>query len=424
MNHFRFYKWNAIVCLSAFLLMQSAYAQPTPEVAVQEANHALWTKFIDKYGIVNDFVGERPTANDCRLSRPNAFGWWTPIEDGAFFTGLYLIAACDRANRTKEDTDKDKARILAQGLLKLASVSDVPGFIARGVSTDGKTHYPNGSNDQTIPWVYGLYYYLKTDIPSAKEKDIIKNKIIEVIQALEIADWRFPSDGTFTGKFRDDLRDNRFLEAPCYLILLKVMHDLTRDDKWAILYRMAAHEKPEGSLKTRGEICAEGIEYDVKMWGERKSYLWIYVMKQAALAELASSETDVTLKTQFQTGLKRNRDFVIKFAQRYIEFNNLDEKVFGNTNWRVCYTDWYPQFTIEEAIAVSKLKNDEKIGKRKEYERELMTTPLAAASIIALFGNNADVDLIRKVISHYDYSKLYLGEFLYAEFAYYKTSHK
>ncbi len=127
-------------------------------------------KFIDKYGIVNDFVGERPTANDCRLSDPTPFGWWTPIEDGAFFTGLYLIAVCDRAKRTKNETDKDKARILAQGLLKLASVSDVPGFIARGVSTDGKTHYPNGSNDQTIPWVCGLYYYLKTDIPSAKKR--------------------------------------------------------------------------------------------------------------------------------------------------------------------------------------------------------------------------------------------------------------
>jgi hypothetical protein len=422
MNPFFLYKGKAIVCL--FLLLQIAHAQPTPEGAIQQANHALWTKFIDKYGVVNDFVGERPSPYDCRLSRPNAFGWWTPIEDGAFFTGLYLIATCDRANLTKNETDRDKARILAQGLLKLASVSDVPGFIARGVSTDGKTHYPNGSNDQTIPWVYGLYYYLKTDIPTAKEKDIIKNKIIEVVQALHLADWRFPSDGTFTGKFRDDLRDNRFLEAPCYLFLLKAMHDLTHDDKWASLYRIAAQEKPEVSLKTRGEVCAEGVEYDVKMWGESKSYLWIYVMKQAALVELASSETDAILKKHFQTGIKRNRDFVIKFAQRYSEFNNHDEKIFGNTNWRACYTDWYPQFTIEEAIAVSKLKNDEKIGKRKGYERELMTTPLAAASIIALFGNNADCELLRKVVAHYDYSKLYLGEFIYAEFAYYKMACK
>ncbi|WP_273215122.1 hypothetical protein [Runella zeae] len=415
------YKSKALICFAAFLLVQLANAQPTPETAIQQANHALWTKFIDKYGVVNDFVGERPTPNDCRLSRPNAFGWWTPIEDGAFFTGLYLIAACDRAKTTKNETDRDKARILAQGLLKLSLVSDVPGFIARGVSTDGKTHYPNGSNDQTIPWVYGLYYYLKTDIPTPTESKIMRNKIVEVIQALQLADWRFPSDGMFTGKFRDDLRDNRFLEAPCYLLLLKIMHQLTNDNNWASLYHTAAHEKPEGSLKTRGEVCAEGIEYDVKMWGESKSYLWIYVMKQAALVELASSETDATLKAHFQAGQKRNRDFVMKFAQRYTEFNNHDEKVFGNADWRACYTDWYPQFTIEEAIAVSKLKNDAKIGKRKGYERELMTTPLAAASIMALFGNKADCDLIRKVISHYDYSKLYLGEFLYAEFAYYKT---
>ena len=53
-----------------------------------------------------------------------------------------------------------------------------------------------------------------------------------------------------------------------------------------------------------------------------------------------------------------------------------------------------------------------------------MTTPLAAASIIALFGNNTDCELLRKVVAHYDYSKLYLGEFIYAEFAYYKMACK
>ena len=407
--------------LSLFALF-SAHAQISPEGAAEQANRELWGKFVDKYGVVLDFVGERPTPFDCRLSRPNAFGWWTPIEDGAFFTGLYLIAACDRAAITRNETDRDKARVLAQGLLKLASVSDIPGFIARGVSTDGKTHYPNGSNDQTIPWVYGLYYYLKTDIPSSGEREIYRKKIIEIIAALELNDWKFPSDGMFTGKSRDDLKDNRFLEVPCYLFLFKVMHEFTGDDIWLSKYNIAVREKPEGSEKTRAEICAEGIRYDVKMWGESKSYLWIYVMKQAALAELAMKENDKTIKSLFLSGLQINRNFVIEFAKRYVQYNNDDDKVFGNTDWRACYTEWYPQFTIEEAIEISKLRNAEKAGKRKAYEREYMTTPLAAASIVALAGNSPDSELIRKIVSHYDYSKLHLGEFLYAEFAYYKSA--
>lgn len=395
-------------------------AQVPVELAIEQANQQLWDKFIDKYGVVNDFVGERPTPFDCRLSRPNAFGWWTPIEDGAFFTGLYLIAACDRAKATKSKTDEDKARILAQGLLRLGMVSDVPGFIARGVSTDGETHYPNGSNDQTIPWVYGLLYYLDSDVPSEKEKNLIKKKIAEVISALQTNKWRFPSDGMFTGKFRDDLRDNRFLEVPCYLFLLRAMYELTEERKWLSWYREALDEKPDGSEKTRAQICATGISYDLEMWSKSKTFLWIYVMKQAALVQLSEWEEDKSMKSLFKTGIKNNRDFALEFAKKYSQFDNNDGKVFGNSDWRACYTEWFPQFTIEEGIAISRIKNDSIIGQRKSYERELMTTPLAAASIIALASNISDSILLDKIISHYDYSKLFLSEFLYAEFAYYK----
>jgi hypothetical protein len=394
-------------------------AQLSVNASVEQANHELWDKFIDKYGIVNDFVGERPTEMDCRLSRPNAFGWWTPIEDGAFFTGLYLVAACERARQSGLPGDQDKAKILAQGLLKLASVSDVPGFISRGVGTDGITHYPNGSNDQTIPWFYGLYYYLKTDIPSNKERMIIIHKLTEVIDALRLNHWQFPSDGMYTGLSRDDLRDDRFLEAPCYLFLLRGMYAITKDSRWLEWYKRALTEVPEGGKFTRAQICSTGIAYDAKMWGDRREYLWIYVMKQAALVELARLESSPDLKSNFEIGVQNNREFVMEFAKGFASFDNSDTKVFGNTNWRKCYTDWYPQFTIEDAIEVSKLRNAEMAGERKEYERRFMTTPLAAASVIALAGKKEDCNLIDKIVTHYDYTKLNLSEFFYAEFAHY-----
>ncbi len=410
-----------LICCAVQL---TAEAQTNAGSAANLANHELWNKFIDKYGIINDFVGERPTPMDARLSRPNAFGWWTPIEDGAFFTGLYLAATCERARQTGSPEDKDKARVLAQGLLKLASVSDVPGFISRGVSTDGFTHYPNGSNDQTVPWFYGLYQYLKTDIPSAKERDIIKSKLIEVIDALRLNDWEFPSDGTFTGLTRDDLRDNRFLEAPCYLYLMRCMHELTGDAAWLSWYKRATVEVPKGGKKTRAEVCAEGVAYDVPMWGASRAYLWIYVMKQAALVELARLETEAAPKALYQAGIKKNRDFVLEFAREYKKFDNSDTKAFGNTNWRDCYTEWFPQFTIAEAIAVSKFRNDRVAGERKSYERNFMTTPLAAVSILALSGNQEDCKLIDEVVSHYNYSALFLSEFFYAEYAYFMKTCK
>ena len=394
-------------------------AQSNLSKKIEEANEQLWTKFIDKYGIVNDYVGERPTPFDCRLSRPNAFGWWTPIEDGAFFTGLYLVAASKRATLTGQAADKDKARILAQGLLKCSSVSDVPGFISRGVSTDGRTHYPNGSNDQTIPWFFGLYSYLNTDIPSVQERETIKGELIEVVNAVRLNGWKFPSDGMFTGGFRDNLLDNRFLEVPCYLLLLRVMYEITLDDDWLQRYYIAMKELPEGSTMTRAEICAEGISYDVKMWGDRRDYLWIYVMKQAALVELGRLETDQSMKSKFIAGIHANKEFVQEFVKDFTQFDNDDNSVFGNSDWRACYPTWYPQLTLEEAIAISKIGDPEKIGSRKRYERTLMTNPLAAASIIALAGDKVHCGLLEKVITHYDYSRLNLAEFFYAEFAYY-----
>ena len=37
-----------------------------------------------------------PTPEECRAGKPNALGWFQPIENGAMFNGLYLDAAVNR----------------------------------------------------------------------------------------------------------------------------------------------------------------------------------------------------------------------------------------------------------------------------------------------------------------------------------------
>ena len=125
------------------------------------------------------------------------------------FTGLYLPAACERARRSGDPADKANARRLAQGLLKCASVSDVPGFIARGMGTDGKCHYPLGSDDQTHPWFYGLHAYCMSGIPSDAERKQIVHKMREVADVLEATGWKCPCDGAFKGAV-----SRRFQGAP------------------------------------------------------------------------------------------------------------------------------------------------------------------------------------------------------------------
>jgi len=159
--------------------------ESTPAQAVEQAHAELWGRFVDKYGIIRDYVGELPTPEDCKLGRPNAIGWWSPIENGPMFNGLYLPAMCERARRSGAAADAEQARRLAQGLMKCASVSDVPGFIARGIGTDGVCHYPLSSDDQTHPWFLGLQAYLKSGISTAEERGQIIAKVKEVAAALE-----------------------------------------------------------------------------------------------------------------------------------------------------------------------------------------------------------------------------------------------
>jgi hypothetical protein len=130
-------------------------------------------------------------------------------------------------------------------------------------------------------------------------------------------------------------------------------------------------------------------------------------------------EDNPASKKYFTEGIKASRDFVMDAVKDYSKFDNNDSQSFGNVNWRDCYPGWFPHFTIDESKALSQKGVAEKIGTRKKYERLLMTTPLAAASIISLAGNPNDCELINKVVSHYDYTKPYLAEFFYAEFAYY-----
>ena len=388
--------------------------------AVEQAHTELWNTRIDTNGVVRDYVGETPTPEDCSLGRPNAIGWWSPIENGPMFTGLYLPAACERARRSGAADDKDHARRLAQGLLACASVSDVPGFVARGMGTDGKCHYPLGSDDQTHPWFYGLHAYFLSGLPSDGERQQIAAKMKEVADILEATSWRCPCDGTFRGQFRGSFQGHLFRDAARYLFMLRAMYDVTRDRVWLERYRKALADRPAKSDLTRAQICAAGYGPDREEIKSIDEYqLWIYVGSQGSLAELVAMETDETVRAQYRAGLRVNVSNVLASVEAYKMFDNEDAKVFGHANWRACYTNWYPQTTQAEAAKLSETGDKAKLGGRKHYEAKYMKNPLAAAAIIALSGDGAGRDAVERAIRHYDYSKLHMSEFFFAECAFY-----
>lgn len=398
-----------------------AWAAPAPSMAaaVEQAHARLWRERVDGHGVMLDYVGELPTPEDCALGRPNAIGWWSPIENGPMFTGLYLPAICERARRSGLEADRQKARRLAQGLIACASVSDVPGFIARGMGTDGRCHYPLTSDDQTHPWFLGLSAYLRSGIPDEAERRRIVAKVTEVGTALDGYDWRPPCAGAFKGQFRGGFKGHLFRDAVRYLHLLRTMHLVTGDDAWLHRYHVALTEKPPHSAMTRIELCAQGYPQDRPAIRDiDTTQLWIYVGCQWSLAELARLETDAALAARYRAGLAANAAGALAVIGAGQSFDNNDTKLFGNADWRAVYSAaWFPQKTQAEAEKLSEMGDPVKMGTRKTYERLYMRNPLAGAVLLALAGQGRDA--VEKTIRHYDYGKPYMSEFFFAECAFY-----
>lgn len=388
--------------------------------AVERAHAVLWSKFIGNDGLIHDYAGDLPTPEDCTLGRPNAIGWWSPIENGPMFTGSYLVAICERARRSGAAADRDAARRLAKGLLTCASVSDVPGFIARGVGTDGKCHYPMGSQDQTHPWFYGLHAYATSGIPDAAERKIVVDKMKEVAGALDAADWKCPCDGAFQGQSRGDFKMFRHHGAVMYLFILRAMHDVTRDRVWLERYQKAMRERCAKSGKTRLEICAEGFPHDhEQIRNIDRGLLWIYVSSQGSLARLAGWETGDHARERYRAGLAVNARGALAVLGAYKTFDNRDTKLFGHARWREAYPAWFPQKTQADAERMASRGDPKILGQRKGYEAARMRNPLAAAAIIALGGCRDGFEPVRQAICHYDYARLHMAEFFFAECAYY-----
>lgn len=412
-------KVRLMIPLFLSVLIQAGGAERVDE-AVEEAHSVLWDKFIGDDGLIHDFVGEIPTPEDCKLGRPNAIGWWSPIENGPMFTGSYLVAICERARRSGTEADRKKARHLAGGLLKVASVSDVPGFIARGMGTDGKCHYPLGSQDQTHPWFYGLHAYATSGIPTPEERAEVVAKMTEVAEALQKLDWKCPGDGAFKGETRGDFKMFRHHGAVMYLGILRAMYDVTDDKIWLERYRTAMNQRSPQTGLTRLEICAAGYPYDRdQIKNIDNSLLWIYVSSQGSLAQLTEWGETEAIRAQYRAGLEINARGAMAVIDRFRKFDNNDTKVFGHARWREGYHAWFPQKTQNDAERMAQAGDREKLGTRKPYETHLMRNPLAAAAMIGLAGFEEGFGTVQAAISHYDYTKLYMAELFFAEVAFF-----
>lgn len=410
-------KAGAGLVLSAPFILR---AEPlTAEAAVQVAHEEIWRRFIDQHGVMLDFTDEQgkveiPTAEECRLGKPNALGWWSPIENGGFFNGLYIDAMINRWRFTKEKTDADKVKRLARGLMTLASASDVKGFVARGLATDGKGHYPMGSDDQTGPWFYGICRYLQSGLADDKiERARIVLKVTEMAEMFLSNKWRMPAEEPF--KFRGGFSSITWQSAPRQLFVLKFMHQLTRDEKWVKLYQQSLKENGGPDKLTRLAVCERGMIFE---HGGRHS--WTASVPGACLRALWEMENDPTLKAAYAKGLQAGADLAMESLPIGMKFDSDDRQKF-EANWRLMNQGWKPQQTEQEAVALAQaeLKEFGKLAPRRNQEVNGVREPAFAAWVVTLAP---DKDILRQrraaleqLVAHYRYERLVYSQFFPVE---------
>jgi len=403
----------AISCTAQLLAQE-------PAKAAEQAHSEIWRRFIDKYGIMIDFADmdgnvSLPTPGECKAGKPNALGWWAPIENGAMFNGLYMDAAVNRWKRTKSDEDATKARKLMEGLLLLNSISEVKGFVGRGVSTDGKSHYPMGSNDQTMPWFLGLWRYWESELATQEEKARIAKHLIETAEEIVRLGWQMPAEEPF--KVRGSFNGFHFEEAARMLFTMKMLHRITGDEKWRAMYLAELGERGGEKNLSKRELCAGGMVF----WYS-KNHNWTSCAAVGGLRGLWELETNTSLKADFAQGLVTSAQLAAEWLSLAQQFDNADTSRF-EMDWRVMNAEWKPQQTEHEAqaLAQAQLKNFMKLAPRRGKETAFIREPTAAAWIVTLLPDatllNQHRAEVEKVIAHYDYAKLYYSQFFWVEMA-------
>lgn len=402
------------------------------QARIERANRELWARFIDRrYHVFYDYAGldaevHLPDGDELRHGKPNAYGWGLPNENGAFFGGIYLAGLASRWPHRPGDAALQEARAIADGLLRLRACSTVPGFVARGLATDGVSHPICGSDDQTWPWVYGLWRYLGTSMPDEAQRERVRSAVVEVITVCRNEGWRMPCDPAGFGH-RGEWTRHTPVDVPRLLLACRIAHQLSGDDGWLQTYRALRDERGGARSLTRLEIAAEGFSY--RPVGEPSSYpftppFWTSASSVAGMVALAELDEDDDARAAFRRGAQRSAALAAPHIGRWHGLD-LDAPLTFDVDWRWLNETWRPHHNVAETtpLADEQVRAWHRHSPRDGHEDEHIREPLWAAWIVAMAGDDATFEAsrheIRAALTAWEPAKLYTSLFLVATNVYY-----
>ena len=353
---------------------------------ISTLHQQVWTRFVRlPQGHLLDYadqIGDAPipTPADCTRCMPNPLGWWTPIENGAFFTGLYAYALLSAPNG-----DPQEIRTLLNGLRLLQDVSRRDGFIARGVATDGAAHYPFSSEDQVAPWLLAMNAYRTSRFCPESERQEIAGRLLRTLRGLKDCGWAVPTERE--GMISNAWGENHDWRGVVKLLYCaRLLYELTGDKSALEEYVFLRDSIPKDWFFTRKEIASHGFAHDMV---QQRSLVqsWIFTCAHLCLRELCRLDPDAA--PDYAEGLHLNGITSVRMIDNMLTYDNRADGF--DLNWRRLEPLWQPlgdrvQPAVDNALRMGEYWNEHIVPHRK-MEHDLLGFSLFSAWIAATCGD-------------------------------------
>lgn len=377
-----------------------------------------------------------PTADEIQNGKPSHMSWNTPIEDGAYYSGLYFSALCDNKLRRLIPQTAQAAERIADGLISLSESDDgVPGFVARNYAGFPKAHYACGSEDQTFPWFYGLYRFWKSGASSDKQRLRCASALVHVAEALHKSDYRIPCSTVSFG-YKGNFSAGEINNVAKLVFVQRAMYEITGDRIWHDRYASSLSECPDGKTETRLAILRHGVGYPVYD-GESVFYclengeysrdvfnkdvrvitfpFFTMTMASIAINAVCEMEDVPDITCPLAEALARDANAAATHICRYKGFDVENAPKYSD-NWRIMNTLWCRQQNAEQAAALAWREMPLWFCEcpRFPYENAYVREPLFAAyaTLLSPVPPEQQVsDEICRMLAHYRWDRLNTSTF-------------
>lgn len=259
-------KTAAVLALAAFVAMADD-ARPLQALCDAGWRQAM-TTWHEKTGLVYGCPPEKVrSSKGCvnhmfPYSKENGYG--AGMGDCPLICGTALSGLVDRFTVLKDDQTRQDAAKVARGVLNLAKLHGVKGFVARGLcADDARTICSLSSRDQFTHWVHGLWRYVNSPMAESALVEEYRMLVADVARFMEA---RVTAERGWNFGLADGGKDPRGIctmwgpelspheQARLPMIYLAA-YLATSDAHWLALYEKYIDEALDKTLLIVGEDC-------------------------------------------------------------------------------------------------------------------------------------------------------------------------